>query len=73
MSQPGFFDLDRRLEGLSAKGDPLETINAVVPWESFRGASPRSSETGGKRLEIPCHHQFESYLVDWLERSSALL
>ena len=36
MSQPGFFDLDRRLEGLSAKGDPLETINAVVPWESFR-------------------------------------
>ena len=31
MSQPGFFDLDRRLEGISAKGDPLETINAVMP------------------------------------------
>lgn len=36
MGQPGFFDLDRRLEGISAKGDPLETIDAVVPWESFR-------------------------------------
>jgi transposase, IS5 family len=37
MSHPGFFDVDRRLEALSAKGDPLETINSVVLWESFRG------------------------------------
>jgi site-specific recombinase XerD len=29
----------------------------------------RLTEKGGKRLEIPCHHQFENYLVDWLERS----
>jgi site-specific recombinase XerD len=29
----------------------------------------RLHEKGGKRLEIPCHHQFENYLVDWLERS----
>src|SRR3989442_14443830 len=36
MGQPGFFDLDRRLDGLSAKGDPLETIKATVPWEAFR-------------------------------------
>lgn len=36
MGQPGFFDVDRRLAALSAKGDPLETIDAVVPWESFR-------------------------------------
>ena len=34
--QAGFFDFDRRLEAISAKGDPLETINAVVPWEAFR-------------------------------------
>ena len=27
----------------------------------------RLHEKGGKRLEIPCHHQFENYLVDWLE------
>ena len=29
----------------------------------------RLHEKGGKRLEIPCHHQFENYLVDWLDRS----
>ena len=34
--QPGFFDLDRRLEAISVKGDPLETIKAAVPWEDFR-------------------------------------
>ena len=36
MGQPGFFDLDRRLEAISAKGDALETIKAAVPWEDFR-------------------------------------
>jgi IS5 family transposase len=36
MGQAGFFDVDRRLEAISAKGDPLETIGAAVPWESFR-------------------------------------
>lgn len=36
MGQLGFFDADRRLSMLSAKGDPLETIDAVVPWEDYR-------------------------------------
>ncbi len=36
MGQLGFFDADRRLSALSAKGDPLEAIAALVPWESFR-------------------------------------
>ena len=36
MRQAGFFDVDRRLESISAKGDPLETIKAAVPWEDFR-------------------------------------
>ena len=36
VGQPGFFDLDKRLEAISAKGDPLETLKAVVPFESFR-------------------------------------
>jgi transposase, IS5 family len=36
MVQPGFFDADRRLAALSAKGDPLEAIAALVPWEDFR-------------------------------------
>ncbi len=37
MGQPGFFDLEKRLQSLSDKGDPLEVISAIVLWESFRG------------------------------------
>ena len=36
MGQLSFFDTDRRLAALSAKGDPLEAIARLVPWESFR-------------------------------------
>jgi hypothetical protein len=36
MAQLGFFDADKRLEALSAKGDPLEAIDRLVPWECFR-------------------------------------
>ncbi len=36
MGQLGFFDADKRLAALSVKGDPLETIERLVPWESFR-------------------------------------
>jgi IS5 family transposase len=55
MGQPGFFDLDRRLEAISVKGDPLETIKAAVPWEDFRadiegatGPEARKSNAGRK-------------------------
>jgi transposase, IS5 family len=36
MGQFGFFDADRRLAAISAKGDPLEMIACVVPFERFR-------------------------------------
>ena len=36
MGQLGFFDADKRLAALSAKGDPLEAIDRLVPWENFR-------------------------------------
>jgi IS5 family transposase len=36
VGQLGFFDADKRLADLSAKGDPLEAIERLVPWESFR-------------------------------------
>ena len=36
MVQMGFLDADRRLEVLSKKGDLLEAIDRLVPWESFR-------------------------------------
>ena len=45
MGQTGFFDLERRLDGLSAKGDPLETIKATVPWEAFRTDIEAVTET----------------------------
>ena len=35
--QPGFFDSDERLAWLSAAGDPLERLAAVVDFELFRG------------------------------------
>ena len=35
--QPDFFDLSGRYEVLSADGDPLEQLPAVVDCEVFRG------------------------------------
>jgi hypothetical protein len=40
MGQFGFFDADRRLAAITAKGDPLEMIDRVVPFESFRAEIP---------------------------------
>jgi transposase, IS5 family len=34
--QPGFFDTDERMQALSAAGDPLERLRAVVDFELFR-------------------------------------
>src|SRR3954471_21715435 len=35
MGQLGFFDADKRLQALSARGDPLEAIDQLVPWETI--------------------------------------
>ncbi len=45
MGQKGFFDVERRLEAISAKGDPLETIKKIVPWEDFRAGIEAVTET----------------------------
>ena len=51
--QPGFFDADERLKVLSAAGDPLERLAAVVDFELFRGeletALERSDRSKGGR------------------------
>ena len=51
--QPGFFDLEERLALLSAKGDGLERLKAVVDFELFRPelerAVPRSDRAKGGR------------------------
>src|SRR3954451_12657243 len=45
MGQKGFFDLERRLAAISAKGDPLETIKKIVRWENFRADIEGVTET----------------------------
>src|SRR5262249_7792574 len=45
MGQTGFFDVERRLEAISAKGDPLETIKKIVRWENFRADIESVTET----------------------------
>jgi transposase, IS5 family len=53
VGQPGFFDVEDRLKQLTAKGDALERLNAVVDFELFRtdleGAVPRSDRAKGGR------------------------
>lgn len=34
--QAGFWDIDERYARLSEAGDPLEKLNALLPWEGFR-------------------------------------
>jgi hypothetical protein len=59
--QLGFFDADKRLAAISAKGDPLEMIDRVVPFESFRAeieaavltpADEKRSNAGRKRIDV---------------------
>ena len=53
VGQPGFFDEDERLKGLSAAGDPLARLARVIDFEVFRGdveaALSRSDRTKGGR------------------------
>lgn len=53
MGQPGFFDVDERLAALSAAGDPLERLSAIIDFELFRpvldGALARSDRSRGGR------------------------
>jgi IS5 family transposase len=50
---PSFFDLDDRLADLSAKGDSLERVQALVDFEMFRvaleAAVPRADRSKGGR------------------------
>src|SRR5579864_1310449 len=51
--QAGFFDVEERLKELSAKGDALERLSAVVDFALFRAdlerAVPRSDGSKGGR------------------------
>ena len=60
LGQAGFFDVDERLKELSAKGDGLERLSAIVDFEVFRSdlarAVPRSDGSKGGRP--PFDHVF---------------
>ena len=63
MGQMGFYDLDKRLEAISAKGDPLELIKVTVPWESFRAeieavTRPKPAERKSTAGRKPVHGEF---------------
>jgi len=83
--QAGFWDIDERYARLSEAGDPLEKLNAVVPWEVFRGALARALKRwdGAKgaaarhrrsrlRLHEPCGHRSPARLHPRLERHQRL-
>ncbi len=54
--QAGFFDVEERLKELSAKGDDLERLNAIVDFEAFRPdlakAVPRSDGLEGRPASV---------------------
>jgi len=61
MGQLGFFDVDVRLAAISEKGDPLEMIDRVVPFENFRAdietvvltaAGEKKSKAGRKPIDV---------------------
>jgi transposase, IS5 family len=54
--QPGFWDVEERHGRLSKAGDPLEKLNAVVPWEIFREPLVKSLKRsdGARGGRPPC-------------------
>ena len=58
--QPGFFDLDERYAALSAAGDPLVRLGALVDFELFRPrlssgrCGARTDPRAGGRPTIRC-------------------
>ncbi len=79
--QAGFFDVDERLKDLSAKGDHLERLSAIVDFELFRPdlekAVPRSNGSKGGRppfdhvfmfkvLVLQASHSLSDERTEWL-------
>ena len=68
--QPGFFDLDERHGMLSAAGDPLERLTAVVDFELFRAdleaALERSDRSKGGRPPYDAVLMFKVLVVQTL-------
>ena len=68
--QPGFWDLDERYQRLSAVGDPLEELNAIIPWPVFEKplakALKRSDGSKGGRPPFPAVLMFKILVLQAL-------
>jgi integrase len=53
-----------------ARGSAATTMRVEDVFTDQRRLSVRLSEKGGKRHEMPCHHNLEAYLHAWLDGSS---
>ena len=60
MKQRGFFDENDRLKELSLLGDPLERLNLVINWESFR---PKLTKVFRKEAKGPGGRPPYDYVV----------
>lgn len=71
LGQPGFFDLEDCYKELSRNGDPLEALEAAVPWEAFRyrlnKALKRAEKKGaGGRPPFDCVLMFKALVLQSL-------
>ncbi|MCB1518528.1 MAG: IS5 family transposase [Hyphomicrobiaceae bacterium] len=68
--QAGFWDLDERYQRLSAVGDPLEKLNAIIPWPVFEKplakALKRSDGSKGGRPPFPAVLMFKILVLQAL-------
>src|SRR6266550_2476065 len=53
MGHLGFFDAEKRLAALSAKGDPLEAIDRLVPWRQRLSLGRDRGDAQGAGLQEP--------------------
>ena len=71
MGQTGFFDIERRLEAISAKGDPLETIKKIVRWEDFRADIESVTETKPEERKSNAGRKPQRVLASHFEQDGA--
>lgn len=68
--QRGFFDLDARYAALSAAGDPLEKLSALINFEIFRPALDtalqRSDGSNGGRPPMDAVMMFKTLILQTL-------
>src|SRR3954468_17563082 len=70
---PGFFDVEERLRELSAKGDDLERVKALVDFEIFRpaleAAVSRADRSKGGRPPFDHVLMFKVLILQAIRRS----